>query len=108
MHFVGSMTGCNEGGSVMLAAMASSAARMLADSLRQRLAMYQTRMPITGTTYRLNSSGFMFCLFAPAEKMLTTLSHTETGSPSQFCVPRRYQQAGLAESTAYDLTEAAI
>jgi hypothetical protein len=34
----------------MLAAIASSAARMLATSLRRRLTMYQTRIPKTGTT----------------------------------------------------------
>lgn len=68
MHLFGSITGCKVGGSVMLAAIASSAALMLASSRRRLEMMYQTKIPTIGNRYRLSNTGFIELFFLRQKK----------------------------------------
>ena len=88
MHLVGSITGCNDGGSVMLAAIASSAARMLASSLRCLERTYQAKIAIAGNRYRTKRSGLMNSYRVVPGGMVAMMSNIAVGFPSQFCTCR--------------------
>ena len=74
MHLVGSITGCRLGGSVMLAAIASSAARMLATSLRRRDRTYQAKIPMTGNMYEASRIGLMNSYSVVPHGIVATMS----------------------------------
>lgn len=113
MHLVGSITGCSDGGSVMLAAIASSAARMLASSLRCRERTYQANIPIAGNRYRTNRSGLMNNYLVVPAGIVAVMSNKTVGFRSQFWPCRAgYDRKQLSHQIPYinacDLTKSLL
>jgi hypothetical protein len=74
MHLFASMTGCSVGGSVMLVAIASSIALMLAFSLAIRERQYQADSATLGITYSSND-----ILFSVADLPCANNAHSPGG-----------------------------